>query len=205
MDLKNVTAVVLSGGASTRMGVNKSLLKIGESTIIEIIVDKLKRIFNQVVIITNHEEEYKMLNDVIFYRDCIETSDKNALLGIFTALKRVNTEYIFVIACDMPLLCTNFVEYMVLQMNNEDVGIPYFDGYFQPLHAIYKKSCIPFIEKQLKSNNYRIIDFYDKMEIYKFTHDEIVVFDRQFTSFLNINTKESYVEFLKIISKTEAS
>lgn len=205
MDLKNVTAVILSGGASTRMGVNKSLLKIGELTIIETILNKLKKLFKNVVIITNQEDDYMMLQDVTFYRDCVETSDKNALVGIYTGLINAKTDYIFVVACDMPLLNLSLIEHMILQMENEDIGIPYFDGYFQPLYAIYKKSCIPFIENQLNSKNYKIIDFYDKMKIRKFTHDDIIVFDRNLTSFLNINTKESYSEFLEMINEMEKS
>ena len=58
----DITGVILAGGKSSRMGVNKSFLKLGNQTIIERIVDLMKSIFSEVIIITNTPDEYKFLN-----------------------------------------------------------------------------------------------------------------------------------------------
>ena len=63
---KDVTGIILSGGKSSRMGVNKSLLKIGELTIIERVRDLMKSLFNEVILITNDPADYKFLNIPIY-------------------------------------------------------------------------------------------------------------------------------------------
>ena len=57
---KDITGIILSGGNSTRMGENKSFLKIGDTFIIEIITYLMKSIFSEVIIITNEPELYKI-------------------------------------------------------------------------------------------------------------------------------------------------
>ncbi len=49
----DVTGIILSGGKSSRMGVNKSLLKVGEITIIERMRDLMQSLFKVVILITN--------------------------------------------------------------------------------------------------------------------------------------------------------
>jgi len=63
---KDVTGIILSGGKSSRMRENKSLLKIGERTIIERVWDLMKSLFNEVILITNVAADYKFLNIPIF-------------------------------------------------------------------------------------------------------------------------------------------
>ena len=58
----DITGIILAGGKSTRMGQNKSLLKIGEYTIIERVVNLLKPLFPELILITNNPEEYSFLN-----------------------------------------------------------------------------------------------------------------------------------------------
>jgi len=60
---KDITGIILSGGKSTRMGDNKSLLKIGELTIIERVRILMKSLFDEVILITNDPADYKFLLD----------------------------------------------------------------------------------------------------------------------------------------------
>lgn len=71
-----VTAIVLAGGGSTRMGQNKALLKLGNKTMIETIIDSLKVLFEHILVITNHPEEYNMLKNVKFVKDCVDVGEK---------------------------------------------------------------------------------------------------------------------------------
>jgi len=63
---RDVTGIILSGGKSSRMGGNKSLLKIGDTTIIERVRDLMKSLFSDVILITNDPADYKFLNIPIF-------------------------------------------------------------------------------------------------------------------------------------------
>ncbi len=104
------TGVILCGGKSSRMNTDKALLKLGESTIIEIIYNKLKNIFKEVLISANDIEKYKFLNAKII-KDIY--TDRGPLAGIHSALKYSESEKIFVTACDIQLVPTELINYLL--------------------------------------------------------------------------------------------
>jgi len=80
----DITAIILSGGKSTRMGTNKSLLKIDDKTIIERLRDLLQNIFEDVILITNDPDDYQFLGLPI-YEDVFR--HRGPLAGIHSGLK----------------------------------------------------------------------------------------------------------------------
>ncbi|MDT3740152.1 MAG: molybdenum cofactor guanylyltransferase [Candidatus Kapabacteria bacterium] len=141
---QDITAIILSGGKSTRMGENKSFLKIGDITVIEHIVELLKSIFSDIIIITNEPELYEFLNVRLF-------SDiyKNAgpLAGIHSGLINSASEKNFIISCDIPLMTAEMIKSIVDYPSDKLITIPKADGFVQELCGIYSKSLIPVIEK----------------------------------------------------------
>ena len=189
---KKVSAIVLAGGNSTRMGQNKALLKIGEKTLIELVVETLHKIFDEIIVVTNNPEKYAMLKDVRFERDCIETPVKNSLVGLYTGLIQAKNDRGFVVACDMPFLNEELIKYLIESLGEEDLLIPFIEGHYQPLHAIYNKTCLDIMRNMIINGNYKIIDFYDDVDTIK-VHEGIVrKYDPVLKSFMNINTKEVY-------------
>ena len=76
--IKEITGIILCGGKSTRMRSNKALLRIGELTVIEIMVAKLKSVFSDVIISANNKNDYSFLNLHIIQDEFI---DKGPLSG----------------------------------------------------------------------------------------------------------------------------
>ena len=194
MIYSRVTAVVLAGGRSIRMGRNKALLKLGNKTMIERVVEPLQTIFENIIIVTNMPKEYPMLKKVKFISDCVDMEEKNSLVGLYSGLIESKTDHIFVIACDMPFINTKLSEYMVDLLQDEDVIIPFVDGYYQPLYAIYGKRCIPEFEKLFQRRWYKIIDAFQDLKIRKITREEILELDSSMLCFENINTYDQYLQ-----------
>jgi len=189
MNIKKVTAIVLAGGNSTRMGQNKALLKIGSKTLIEIMVEKLIDLFHEIIVVTNNPEDYPMLKNVRFEKDSIETPVKNSMVGIYTGLLKSSNAHAFVVPCDMPFLNMHLVKYMLTELGEEDILVPFLEGHYEPLHAIYNKTCLSFIKDMLDVGNYKIINLYDYVNTVKVNEKEIRIIDPQLRSFMNINTK----------------
>lgn len=189
-----VTAVVLAGGGSTRMGKNKALLNLGNRTMIERIVEPLKNIFKDITVVTNNPEEYNMLKGVQLIGDCIEIEEKNSLVGLYSGLKASCTSHVFVIACDMPFINNELIKSMINIIGTEDVLIPFVGGHYQPLHAIYKKTCLPEFEKLLEIKCYKIADAFLSLNINKINEQYIRNLDPTMSCFENINTLEQYLE-----------
>lgn len=198
MIYSRVTAVVLAGGRSIRMGRNKALLKLGNKTMIERVVEPLQTIFENIIIVTNMPKEYSMLKKVKFVSDCVDMEEKNSLVGLYSGLIESKTDHVFVIACDMPFINTKLSEYMVDLLQDEDVIIPFVDGHYQPLYAIYGKRCIPEFEKLFQRRWYKIIDAFQDLKIRKITKEEILELDSSMLCFENINTYEQYLQLKDI-------
>jgi molybdopterin-guanine dinucleotide biosynthesis protein A len=119
----------------------------------------------------------------------------NFLAGIHAGLKHSKTEHIFVVACDMPYLNSDLIRQMVQKAQGYDVVIPESDGGFEPLHAVYAKSCLPAMEEALKSGTRKIVDCFDWSKVSVLSKEEIAALDPEFQSFRNINTPEEYFRF----------
>lgn len=183
-------AIVLAGGKSRRIGVNKSLLKIGDKTLIERVVDVLAGIFPELLIVTNTAEEYDFLGRPIV-ADLIP--DMGSLGGIYTGLKMSQSERSFFVACDMPFLSDGLVRHMVREADDYDVVIPRVSygtrniaGY-EPLHAIYSRACIPHIEALLEARRLRIVDFFPHVRVKEIPADVVQQYDPHRCLFFNIN------------------
>jgi len=142
----DVTGIILAGGKSSRMGVNKSLLKIGNKTVIEIITDLMESIFEKNILSTNSPAEFNflklpMVEDV--YENC------GPLGGIHSVLIQSKTERNFIISCDVPLMKREMIKYFVNYKSGKKIILSFASGYLQPLVGIYNKSLLPEIEKIL--------------------------------------------------------
>ena len=190
-----MTGVILAGGKNKRMGRNKAFLKINGRTIIDQIVDIFKDIFDEVIIVTNSPLEYLHLN-LRIVTDLVP--NKGALGGIYTGLFYASFQHIFVSACDMPFLNTEFIQYMMSKVDNLDVIVPRSDDGLQPLHSIYSKSCLKHIETLITSKNLKVVSFYPRVRVKEISRQEITSFDPQQSLFYNINTSEDLEKVEKL-------
>jgi len=198
MTSNKVTAVVLAGGGSTRMGQDKALLKLGNKTMLERVVEPLQSIFENIIIVTNTPNEYKMLNNVKFINDCINIEEKNSLIGLYSGLKESETSHIFAIGCDMPFVNTELIKYMINLLKNEDVVVPFVKGYYEPLYAIYGKGCTLEFERLIKQKWYKVTDVFKNVNVKKVIEEDINKIDSSMKCFENINTYEQYVQLKDI-------
>ena len=140
---KDITAVILSGGKSRRMGVNKSFMKIGSQTVIEIISEIVKPLFEKVILITDTPDKYSLLN-LITYSDIY--LNKGPLGGIHAGLTRAATDKIFVITCDVPLMKPEMIKYIVDYPSEKPVKVARAGGFVQQLCGVYSKPVLPAAE-----------------------------------------------------------
>ena len=94
-----IGAAVLAGGKSRRMGRNKAMLKIGEVTAVEKILEELKE-FDEIIV---SSDDYKISDKKVgicsdIFKNC------GPMGGIYTILKNCKSEAIFITACDMPMI-----------------------------------------------------------------------------------------------------
>ena len=145
---KDITGIILSGGRSSRMGVNKSLLKIGDKTVIEHVVKLMRSLFEKVLIVTNDPGEYSFLNVPLF--EDIYTR-MGPLAGIHSGLVNSDTRKNFILSCDLPLITSEMIEYLITYETDKAITVAKAEGFVQQLCGLYDKSCIDKAEEILKA------------------------------------------------------
>jgi molybdopterin-guanine dinucleotide biosynthesis protein A len=185
------SVVILAGGSSKRLGLNKSLLPIGGQPIIARIAGSLATLSDDLVVVTNHPQQYAALAlPARLVPD--EEPGAGSLMGIYSGLRAARHPRTLAVACDMPFLNLPLLRYMLSLAGDYDVVIPRLGSFTEPLHAFYNKACLPHMRALLDQNRRQIITFLGQVRVRYVDEDEIDRFDPQHRSFLNINTPEDW-------------
>jgi molybdenum cofactor guanylyltransferase len=196
--IADATAVVLTGGKSSRMGRPKALLPFDGEPLIVHIVRHLKRVFAETVVVAAPEQELPLL-PVALVRD--QVAYQGPVSGIYRGLKAATKEVCFVTSCDAPFLDLALISHLLSEISDCDVVVPFWQERFQPLHAVYRRSVAPLLHEQLERGELRPIFLYDKVRTRKVHEDEIRTFDPEGMSFLNMNSPADYDSALQLWRK----
>ena len=156
--MKNVRCcVVLAGGKSRRMGLNKALVKVKGREMLLWIVDQLKPLCDEMVVVARNDNDNFMYrkflpNDVTTLMDF--SLLEGPLVGIYSAFKCIRSECAYVHPVDSPIINKNMVEYLFKKVEGYDASIPQWDdGRLEPLHAVYRTERVVSVARNLLSRN----------------------------------------------------
>ncbi|MBI2849373.1 MAG: molybdenum cofactor guanylyltransferase [Chloroflexi bacterium] len=189
--MDDVTSLILAGGRSTRLGLDKALLRFEGETLIERVVARLAPFSERVIIVTSLvglERLKGLAQDGVTHFVTDIFPEKGSLGGIYSGLVASNSFYSLAVACDMPFLSASLLQHMISLAEGFDVVIPRVDGTLEPLHAVYSKNCLGPMRSLLKNNVLKIIDFFPDVKVRYLEEVEIDPFDPDRLSFFNINT-----------------
>ena len=175
--LSKINAYILIGGQSRRLNTDKSLIKVNGETLTAIVHQKLSLIFDNIYIVgkENNFPEYNFIKDVKPFQ-C-------PLNGIVTAIEHGKNHWIFVIACDLPLIKPGTINCVFDKIrSNKQVVLPILGGTLQPLCAFYHKSVLINFNKAIEKGDYSLMKLLGQLEVKKVA---IPVKDKE--QFLNIN------------------
>ncbi|RKX19793.1 MAG: molybdenum cofactor guanylyltransferase [Candidatus Zixiibacteriota bacterium] len=179
------TAIILTGGKSSRFGKNKALVEIDGEPLARRIHDLLLNMFNRVLVIGGQPEMFKD-QDLEVIQDRIH--GVGALGGIYTGLVESSDPWIFAVACDMPSLNNKVIEILIKNIGNEDILCPRIDKIRQPLHAIYHKSCIEKIEILKHRKDLCLPLLFENADVRFLSDSYFKDVDNYKSSFVNFNT-----------------
>ena len=186
-----MNGIILAGGENRRMGTDKAFLEFDGRPMIEHILAVFAGLFRKTIIVTNTPDRYRNYG-VEVTSDALEI--RGPLTGIYSGLLRSTDEYNFVAACDMPFLNPRLISYMGEIAAGQDAVVPAFNGFMEPLHAIYRRELLSTMEAQIRKQDRRIRGLFDHIQVRYVTEEEIVRFDPLKRSFRNLNTPKEYKE-----------
>lgn len=147
-----ITGIILSGGQSTRMGTDKALLQLNGKTLLESALGICRPMCGDILISSNYPEHekfgYKIIPDEIKY--C------GPLGGIYSCLKKSDTDWNFIISVDSAFVTQNFVEFLISEIGDFDAIIPVHKNGKEPLIAMYHKNCISVIREKIELKDFKM-------------------------------------------------
>ncbi|MFC1953195.1 molybdenum cofactor guanylyltransferase [Chloroflexota bacterium] len=195
------TLIILAGGKSLRLGRIKALETIGGESLIERVVERLKPIADRILIVTSPEQiDFPVSGEVEIIVDLYP--GRGPLGGIYTGLWYSRSPLSIIVACDMPFINADLMEYMVGISEDYDVIVPRLkNGMLEPLHAVYSRTCLNKMEIRLKKNELGVHPFLETVNVRYINQAEIQKFDPQLLSFFNINYLSDIDKANAIIAK----
>lgn len=189
----NITGVILVGGKSRRMGQDKALLQIAGKPLFEKVLEVFRECFDRIVLVGDRAERFTgyglpVLPDIY---------PGSALGGLYTGLYHSATEHVFVGSCDLPFPNKAVVGHLCSLKSGFDAVVPTLAHGFEPLFALYAKSCLGPMRELLESGDFCAYGYYPKVRVRYVKDEELARLDRDGRSFVNVNTPEEFERIRK--------
>ncbi|HYV23867.1 MAG TPA: molybdenum cofactor guanylyltransferase [Pyrinomonadaceae bacterium] len=192
----DVEGFILVGGASSRMGRDKSRLMLGSQTTVERIAEAMAEVATRVRLvgrlIGGHDDENR-------FESVPDLADSwGPLGGIQAALHAAEAEWCLVIACDLPFVSTGLLRRLLELRSNKtgsfDAVVPIqADDYPQPLCAAYRRlPCLDAADQSIRKREHSPRELLDKVNTRYVPFAEISDLTGASNFFFNINTPENY-------------
>jgi molybdopterin-guanine dinucleotide biosynthesis protein A len=187
---KSCEAFILAGGASSRMGRDKSQLLIEQQTFTERIAATLLKVTDSVSIVgrTSEESRFPAVPDVY--------PNWGALGGLHAALTACRRDWAILVACDLPFVTSElFLHLAALRLDHEAVVPIQEDSRPQPLAALYRaETCRKRATELIEAGRRRPLDLLELVNTRWVPFEEIRNLDQAERFFVNINTPTDYYE-----------
>ncbi len=187
--MDNVTAFVLAGGRSSRMGADKALLPFRDETLLARALATARAVAGKVVIV-GPRERYAAYGDLVedIYAGC------GPLAGIHAALCSTQMDLNLVLSVDMPLMPAEFLQWLVNRSRdtNDLIVVPDALGGQQPLCAVYRRAVLAVAEQALKEGDYKIGHLFSRVPTRCISEEELRAAGFLPEIFRNLNTAAEY-------------
>lgn len=187
-----MTALLLCGGQSRRMGSPKSFLPYEGSNFVEHRLASLRQLFQEVLLVANNPGDYDAL-EVGVVKDIIP--QRGPLVGILSGLLVSRFDYAFVIACDMPLVDNRLIRQLcAARKNGADVVILKHESGIEPLLGVYSRKLVPSLEEYIFSGKAKAQDFLSGLNCTLYEHELV---QSKLPPYFNVNTPQDYALLLE--------
>lgn len=184
-----VTGGILAGGASSRMGRNKALMEFRGRPLVGRQLDVLRPLVDELLIGANDPAPYAPFG-VRVVPDLLP--ERCSLTGIHALLHAATHDRVFVAACDLPFLSDRLIATLLARAGQVDVVVPESDRGLEPLHAVYRKSCLPAIEEAARRGAWKVTDFYARVRVERVRMRDADWSVDGRSPFLNANTPDEW-------------
>ena len=183
-----VTAFILAGGKSTRMGADKAFVTLDGRTLLARALQQARSVTRDARIVGD-PAKFEPFAPVVEdrFRDC------GPLAGIHAALRASRVELNLILAVDVPFVTSTLLQYLIMRAETSPAAtatVPRINGGWQPLCAVYRRQFADAAEKALRAGRYKIDALFAAVETLAIEEEELVSEGFFAKTFRNLNTRE---------------
>jgi molybdopterin-guanine dinucleotide biosynthesis protein A len=184
-----IGCIVLAGGKGLRLGRDKALETVDGQSLLQRVVTQLGSFSSEIIIVTAKGKSLPQFSRNPGFRIVADAyPGRGALVGLATGLAASKARYNLAVACDMPFLNQALLRYMLGLKFGFDLVVPRVEGYVEPLHAVYARSCLAPMERLLEQGNMKVDALFGLVRVRYVEAGEVERFDPRRLSFFNVNT-----------------
>jgi len=180
----NISAVLLAGGESRRMGKDKATVLFRGKPLWQIQIDLLRKLEPAEIFVSARTDPSWRPDDVQFVAD--DPPSRGPLSGLAASLAQMRTAYLLALAIDMPFMSENYLRYLCDHIEPGTGVVPTIDNRAEPLAAIYPREANADFRGALVGTDFSLQTLTGRLvEAGKLR--EVRVKDQEKNFFLNVN------------------
>ncbi|MDP2673612.1 MAG: molybdenum cofactor guanylyltransferase [Dehalococcoidia bacterium] len=184
--MEPLDGIVLAGGQSRRLGVDKALLSLGGAPLLQTVVQRVSQVCRRVIVAVDRPGRYRRLG--LLARFVADASPGlGPLAGLQSGLRACSSEYALVVACDLPFLNVELLRYMAGLPRSYQALVPRSAGRDHPLHAVYALSCLPEVDALLATGGGSMQQLLARLDVRRLDDSDLHQIDPDGLSLLNLN------------------
>ncbi|MBD1995906.1 molybdenum cofactor guanylyltransferase [Leptolyngbya sp. FACHB-541] len=191
----SLAAIALAGGQSSRMGQDKALLELDGIPLIQRTYQIAQQYANPVYVVTPWIERYREVlpANCQFIQETWkpeEAKPHGPLVGFAQALTYVETEWVLLLACDLPYLKLEILQNWIAELENVSVEAIALlpknpQGWWEPLCGFYRSNCLPELTSFVESGGRSFQKWLTHQSVQELTLDNVQML-------FNCNTPEEW-------------
>jgi molybdopterin-guanine dinucleotide biosynthesis protein A len=159
----DATLLVLAGGQSVRMGRPKAWMKVGDTILLHLVVERLAPAFHEVLVSFAGPEQIAEPVPYVVVFD--RKPSIGPLGGLEAGLVAAQHDVLFAVACDMPNVTRSTAEHAVAMVGDTDAAIPRHNGRQEPVCAAYRKSALPIITAYIDAGKFKMSEMTNRLRV----------------------------------------
>jgi len=198
-----ISAIVVAGGESRRLGQDKRFLRLRSSqTLLEATVSTVATLTDDVlVVVSTDPARFAALPARVVQDPCHGAGPLNALVAGLAAMRH---DTALVVACDLPFLNPTLLRALLEQPRDYDLLAPRrADGRLEMLHAVYRKTCLDPARRRLADGRLRMAGLIDDVRTRIVEEATLRRYDPTLRSFLNVNTPDDLRLVAELLARAD--
>ncbi len=182
----SLTAIILAGGKSTRMGKDKAFIQWKGKSFIQHSIDAVIQLTDTILLSGDEQRLSRFRFEVV--EDLEE--GKGPVNGLASCFEKVKTEYALVLSCDVPQIAMQDLKYLMSEhSDNVDVTCYKYKGKSMPLIGVYNASAFPTFKNAIENGERKLFSVLGKLKVKSIEYKGV-------DGLMNINSPEDFKELV---------